>query len=162
MHLNLKNRNILLILFVFTILLLSCSYPAAFPSLDERYLNEKQVQLKNYAREFIGVPYRYGGVTREGMDCSGLVVRVYKDVYGFTLPHSTALLYKRGKWVSVRALRTGDLVFFRTENRSKPSHVGIYLDTGSFIHASSSRGVIVSKLTESYYKKRLMGIKRVI
>jgi len=132
-----------------------------YPDLNERHLTEKQVELKDYAREFIGVPYLYGGVTRQGMDCSGLVVRIYRDIYGFTLPHSTAQLYRRGKWVSVRALRTGDLVFFWTESRNKPSHVGLYLDSGAFIHASSSRGVVISKLTENYYKKRLMGIKRV-
>lgn len=104
---------------------------------------------------WLGVPYRYGGLSRKGLDCSGFAYLMYQKIYGKTIPRSTSDLsdMKMHK-VSKRNLKAGDLVFFATSGNSKKiSHVGIYLKDGSFIHASTSRGVIVSHLDEDYYDR---------
>jgi probable lipoprotein NlpC len=123
--------------------------------------NPKKSLLWDHAQTFLGTPYRLGGSDRSGMDCSGLVVRLYRDVYGIKLPHSTDDLYRKGHTVSLRALDAGDLVFFRETKGTNPSHVGVYLGEGHFIHASSTRGVILSGLKDVYYKKRVVGVRRI-
>ncbi len=110
--------------------------------------------LYNEGSKWLGVPYRYGGLTRRGVDCSGFVMNVFREVYGKSLSRSAADMLKRDcKRVGRSKLKEGDLVFFRTgrEKRKEPDHVGIYLKNGKFIHASTSSGVIVSSLSEPYY-----------
>ncbi len=106
------------------------------------------------AADWIGVPYRGGGDSKRGTDCSGLVYQVYRKVYRTQVPRNTEDLKKESDKVAKRNLREGDLVFF-TSSRSKKkvAHVGIYLKNGKFIHSSTSKGVIVSNLNESYYTK---------
>ena len=106
------------------------------------------------AARWMGVPYRYGGKTMRGVDCSGFVMNVFREVYGKSLARSSADMLKRNcRKVGRAKLKEGDLVFFRTGRgkRKVPNHVGIYLKNGKFIHASTSRGVIVSSLSEPYY-----------
>lgn len=104
------------------------------------------------AAEWIGVPYRAGGDSKRGTDCSGLVAQLYKKVYHTRLSRSTGGQLKESHKISRRNLREGDLVFFTSRNsRKKVAHVGIYLKDGKFIHASTGRGVIVSSLKEKYY-----------
>ncbi len=123
--------------------------------------NQKKAEFWHYAKTFLGTPYRFGGASRYGMDCSGLVLRVYNDVYGIKLPHNTYKLYKRGRTIPLRNLKIGDLVFFSEKQRNRLSHVGIYMGNGYFIHASSSSGVIMSRLNSRYYKKHCIGAKRI-
>lgn len=117
--------------------------------------DDKYIPLYAEVSQWLGVPYRYGGITKKGVDCSGLAYQVYKKVYRKDLPRSTSELAKKNiKNVSKEKLNPGDLVFFATTgNKKKISHVGIYLKDGYFIHASSRRGVVVSNLSEDYYKK---------
>lgn len=104
------------------------------------------------AAEWIGTPYRAGGESKRGTDCSGLVSQLYKKVYRTHLSRSTDGQLKESSQISRRNLREGDLVFFTSRNsRKKVAHVGIYLKGGKFIHASTSQGVIVSNLKERYY-----------
>jgi cell wall-associated NlpC family hydrolase len=110
---------------------------------------------------FLGVPYKYGGETREGIDCSGLVMQVYEQYAGFKLPRSTKKLYQLVKQVDKDDLLYGDLVFF-SDGWFSVSHVGIYTDEGRFVHSIKDFGVIVSSLNEDYYKKRYRGARRVI
>ena len=112
-------------------------------------------------RSYLGTPYRYGGSDRSGMDCSGLVVRLYRDVCNLHLPHRTIALFRMGTAVSFRSLEPGDLIFFREAPGLEPSHVGVYTGNGRFIHASGSRGVISSRLSESYYRRRYAGARRI-
>lgn len=109
-------------------------------------------KLVGEARRWIGVPYRYGGESRSGVDCSGMVMVIYRDVAGVKLPRSSAAQRDYCLEVSRRQLQPGDLVFFSSSRGGrKISHVGMYVGNGRIIHASSSRGVIESALEEKYY-----------
>ena len=116
--------------------------------------DKEHMRLFVEAEKWLGVPYRYGGNTKSGCDCSGLVSQIYKKVYGKLLErNSAAIKEKNCKDIKRGQLRTGDLLFFRTGSSSRINHVGIYLKDGKFIHSSSSRGVIVSSLEEKYYQR---------
>lgn len=119
-------------------------------------------RLYREVQTWIGVPYRYGGHSRKGTDCSGLVMEVYKNVYGKVLTHNSADIYsKECNRIREKELREGDLVFFAFNKSKRINHVGIYLSDGKFAHASSSRGVIISNLDEAYYRKGFVGAGRV-
>jgi cell wall-associated NlpC family hydrolase len=129
----------------------------AYASKGRRY------KLILYARSLLGSRYRWGASGGGAFDCSGFTMVVFKKI-GINLPHSTREQYKMGIPVSKNNLKVGDLVFFSTY-RPGPSHVGIYIDGGNFIHASSSRrkgGVKISSLYESYYQRRYIGARRII
>lgn len=114
--------------------------------------DKENLELFTVAEKWLGVPYRYGGNTKKGCDCSGFVSQVYKAVYGKSLErNSAAIRDKNCSKIRRSQLRTGDLVFFETGSSRKINHVGIYLKDDKFIHASSSKGVIVSSLEEKYY-----------
>ncbi|GCB34245.1 C40 family peptidase [Bacteroides faecalis] len=136
------------------------------PRLDYKALAKASIRLgvdinlednhKLYmeSADWIGVPYRSGGDSKRGTDCSGLTYQVYRKVYRTQLPRKTEDLKKKSNKVNKRNLREGDLVFFTSRNSGKKvAHVGIYLKNGKFIHASTSKGVIVSNLNEDYYTK---------
>ncbi|MFR9164840.1 MAG: C40 family peptidase [Dysgonomonas sp.] len=116
--------------------------------------NDENIPLYAEASVWLGVPYRYGGLSRRGIDCSGLVHRIYKNVYNKNVSRSTRDLEKDVKKISKKNLKAGDLVFFATSKKSKKiNHVGIYLKDNCFVHASTSRGVIISSLKEDYYDR---------
>lgn len=100
---------------------------------------------------WLGTPYRYGGKSMKGTDCSGFVSSILKDALCVELSGGSAEMYQKVEHVGKSELREGDLVFFRI--RRGISHVGIYLGDGKFIHASRSSGVIVSNLESPYYKR---------
>ncbi|MBV8689371.1 MAG: C40 family peptidase [Candidatus Eremiobacteraeota bacterium] len=114
--------------------------------------------LTRDALRFIGTPYVFGGTSGYGFDCSGYVQHVFA-MAGIYLPRTADAQFYMGSRVSGQP-SIGDLVFFQTYELG-PSHVGIYLGGGRFIHASSSRGVMVSSLGESYWASRYIGAKRV-
>jgi cell wall-associated NlpC family hydrolase len=115
-------------------------------------------QLTRSALRFLGVPYVFGGTTASGFDCSGFVQHVFA-LLGVNLPRTADAQYDAGR-PAVGGPRPGDLVFFDTYGGV--SHVGIYLGNGEFVHASSSRGVMVSHLSESYWAARYVGAKRLL
>ena len=112
---------------------------------------------------WLGVPYRYGGNNKNGVDCSGLVCQIYLTVYDKKLYRSSANMHdKNCKRIKKSQLKTGDLVFFATgKNRSKVNHVGIYLKDRKFVHSSSSRGVVISDIDEKYFVRTYVGCGRV-
>jgi len=113
--------------------------------------------LARSALRFLGTPYVFGGTSSSGFDCSGFVQHVF-GMLGIGLPRTADAQYDAGK-PAVGGPRAGDLVFFDTYGGV--SHVGIYLGRGEFVHASSSHGVMVSKLSESYWASRYVGAKRI-
>lgn len=114
--------------------------------------------LTSSALRFLGVPYVFGGTSTSGFDCSGFVQHVFA-MLGIGLPRTADAQYDFGK-PAVGGPRPGDLVFFDTYGGV--SHVGIYLGKGQFVHASSSHGVMVSHLSDSYWAARYVGAKRLI
>lgn len=112
----------------------------------------RNVSLYQFIDEWTGTPYRYGGTSKSGTDCSGFVGSLYRDVYGKSIPRTTGEISKKANKVSTSSLREGDIVFFDI-NGKKSSHIGVYLQNQHFVHASSSKGVIISDLQNPYYKK---------
>ena len=104
---------------------------------------------------WLGTPYRNGGTTRQGVDCSGFVMSVYENLYGHTTNRTVEAIYEKDiKNVRKRKLQAGDLLFFNfTTRKNTLSHIGIFLKKGYFIHASTSKGVTISHLSDSYYRK---------
>jgi cell wall-associated NlpC family hydrolase len=112
-----------------------------------------------HAQDMVGKPYRYGGNSPNGFDCSGLVQYSYSRV-GINIPRTTRSQLNAGTTVSRTSLRAGDLVFFDQEGR-KFSHVGIYIGDGRFVHApSSGKRVRINNLNERYWKKHFTAARR--
>ena len=112
------------------------------------------------AAQYLGTPYRFGGESADGIDCSSFVQKVFRE-HQIDLPRTAREQSQMGSEVAQGDLRKGDLVFFHTY-ASYPSHVGIYLGDGKMIHASSGKGeVTVSSINSDYYRSRYLGAKRV-
>ena len=101
---------------------------------------------------WLGVPYRYGGCSKKGTDCSCMIQNIYRSVYNIELPRRSSDMAKLTAPVNRKQLKEGDLLFFRI-SKKKVSHVGLHISKGYFIHASTSAGVIINHISESYYKK---------
>lgn len=121
----------------------------------------KGAAIAQYAKQFLGSPYVYGGSSPSGFDCSGFVSYVCKQ-NGFTVNRTASAQMSNGTAVSKAQLQPGDLVFFNSGNSSKlATHVGIYLGGGQFIHSSTpSTGVIISDINSSYYSNSFVGARR--
>ncbi|ROS05785.1 spr peptidase [Sinobacterium caligoides] len=122
----------------------------------QNVLNQLYIQHK----EWLGVPYRFGGTTRKGIDCSAFVQRTFQERLQLPLPRTTRLQSTQGKQISRNELVPGDLVFFKTGRNRR--HVGIYMGSGEFLHASSTHGVMRSKLNNSYWRRHYWQARRVI
>jgi cell wall-associated NlpC family hydrolase len=108
--------------------------------------------LYDAIQSWIGTPYRYGGTTKAGIDCSGFVGNIYQEVYNKKLQRVANDMQQDCTLISRSELKEGDLVFF-TNSKGRVSHVGIYLKNDIFAHSSTSRGVIISRLGDSYWSK---------
>lgn len=112
--------------------------------------------------KYLNTPYKYGGSSPDGIDCSAFTRTIYSNVLSVELNRSAKEQYTQGiKIDKPENLKFGDLVFFNTRRRVKPGHVGIYIGDNLFAHASSKNGVIVSSLEEDYYSRRFMGGRRI-
>ncbi|MBX7201787.1 MAG: C40 family peptidase [Bacteroidia bacterium] len=113
-------------------------------------------KLLNCVAGWIGTPYKYGGDTQKGTDCSGLVRSIYREVYDLQIDHSAARQKENAKPLKEKQLKEGDLIFFSI-NSKKTDHTGIYLWNGYFVHASTRKGVLISNLSEPYYRNSYNG-----
>jgi cell wall-associated NlpC family hydrolase len=137
--------------------------PAAAPDATEasKADDSTKERLLRVARRMLEVPYRYGGTTLWGLDCSGFVQKAFAFL-NLDLPHSARAQFREGIKVSKAELAAGDLVFFRSRAKYA-SHVGIYLGDNRFIHASGhDRKVTIDSLDHPYYVKHYLGAKRVL
>jgi cell wall-associated NlpC family hydrolase len=110
---------------------------------------------------YLNTPYKYGGTSENGIDCSAFTQKVFQRSLELQIPRSTREQFQIGEEVTKNdELSFGDLVFFKTKRRSSPSHVGIYIGENKFMHASRKKGVIVSSLDEKYWTPRFIGARR--
>jgi lipoprotein Spr len=110
------------------------------------------LKLYQFVYDWIGTPYRFGGSSRKGIDCSAFTKEIYSKVFNTVIQRNSREIFSMSTPVSREELKEGDLVFFKIKSRSI-THVGIYLGNNRFAHASSSRGVVLSNLDEPYYKR---------
>lgn len=164
------NKLISIITIIVAVLLLaSCSSSKSVIGCDDNkiYKNEKvkkasDKDLVKEAKKWIGTKYKYGGHSLKGTDCSGLVMEIFLNVYNLKLPRSSSEQYNYCKKIKKSQLDVGDLVFFATgKSKKRVSHVGLYIGNDQFIHASTSKGVIISRLTQEYYKRTYYSSGRV-
>lgn len=163
------NKNILFLI-ALLIVISSCSStkvtsnPSSSASTHHSQLAPKVQKLLTTAESYLGTPYRYGGESRSGMDCSGFVDVAFSSI-GLQLPRVSREQAKAGKAISLRHVVPGDLLFFTTSG-SRINHVGIvhHIEHGTifFIHASTSRGVIISSLSNAYWQKAFKTARRVL
>ena len=135
--------------------LFSCSKPA--------YLTGHHGTMQKTVESYVGVPYLWGGSTRHGIDCSGLVMRVYQGV-GIELPRTTREQIRAGERVNSNKLRFGDILFFKGRSYGKKGealHTGLFLGEGRFVHASKSRGVIIESFKTAYWQNLFIEARRI-
>ena len=123
---------------------------AAIIGIPESGLKNKK--LVHFLDEWYGVPYKYGGVDKNGIDCSHLACRIMQDVYNKKIAGTATDIEKMCENIKESNLKEGDLVFFKIESKNI-THVGVYIANDHFMHASSKRGVMISDLHEAYFKK---------
>jgi peptidoglycan DL-endopeptidase LytE len=144
--------------------------PSTFKALGIKNAKTKTTQVEGVssynptrlvqnAKKYLNVPYVWGGSTPKGFDCSGFLNYVFKESVGISLPRTVAGIYAKG--VKVSSPQVGDLVFFETY-KPGASHAGIYIGNNEFIHSSSSKGVSISSMKNTYWSKRYLGAKRII
>jgi len=139
------------------------SPPSAFQYallLDVEVEKIKNSKLYDYITQWWGTPYRIGGSSLDGIDCSGFVKGLFSDTYSIQLPRTSREQANFSQEISKESLQEGDLVFFH--QRKGISHVGIYLSNNKFVHASTSMGVVISDLNEPYWNKRFVKAGRII
>lgn len=117
-------------------------------------------QLQNAFQQWEGTPYRYGGESSNGIDCSAFTQQVFRDFFGKEIPRNTRSQLQEGQGIRRKSIKKGDLIFFKTGRRSL--HVGISMGKGDFLHASVSSGVMVSNIAEHYWAVRYLGARRVL
>lgn len=124
---------------------------------DRRHISEKRKRICSEAVDWVGTPYRYAMQDKKvGTDCSGMVLAVFNNVLGVKLPRNSAKQASFCKEIDLKDLRPGDLLFFATgKDPDRISHVGIALSREEFVHASTSKGVVVSKINTPYYSRTL-------
>ncbi|MFK8032058.1 MAG: C40 family peptidase [Gammaproteobacteria bacterium] len=116
-------------------------------------------QLIDVYNDWKGTPYRFGGTTRNGIDCSAFTQQAMNRAYGVLLPRTTAQQRSQGVAVTPDSVRSGDLVFFKTGETL--NHVGVMMGARRFMHASTSSGVTISRVDDAYWKSKVIGYRRV-
>ncbi len=135
-------------------------YKSSSKKMGVNFSGTEDKALIKASSSWMGVPYRYGGEEKTGVDCSGFVLNVFKEAYGITLPRTSAAMSKQVRRVRKDKLQCGDLLFFTVKDR-RVSHVGIYMADNKFVHSSSSYGVSVADLGDAYWSKYFAGAGRV-
>jgi len=130
---------------------------AEYKPNEVKFSNKK---LQKFIESWYGSPYKFAGLNKEGVDCSGFVYLLMSDVYNKKVPRNTAQLASGSTQIKLSKIKEGDLVFFNIEGK-KHSHVGVYIQNDKFVHASTKAGVTISSLNNPYYKKFFAGAARI-
>ncbi len=129
---------------------------------EKKFLNSERESVLETAHDLLGIPYKWGGETPDGFDCSGYVAYVFREAIGKKLPRLTVDQIEMGKAVSRSHLRPADLVYFWIREK-RQFHIGIYIGGGRFIHAPSTNGVVnIQNIDIFYWKSRYQGARRII
>jgi len=146
--------------------------PHQIKKIKTSYAQHKKVPYKPKSKNYITTalykeykkwyqtPYKYGGCTTNGVDCSSLIQIIYKDAFNIDIPRTTKNQTKIGYKISRKSIHAGDLVFFKTGYNSR--HVGIIIEYGDFIHTSTKHGVTISNLNNPYWKSRYWQTRRIL
>jgi len=146
---------------IFFFVLAGCASVSKIPSeAASQQFNYIEEKLRAEAKLWQGTLHRLGGTNRSGIDCSGLAMKIYEKLFGLQIPRTTEEQVRTGVSVSMGQLQAGDLVFFLLSDKKR--HVGIYLNKGEFVHASKSKGVIVSNLNDRYWRETYRTARRII
>lgn len=132
--------------------------PVAPPSRLSKSVDSAK-KIARTALSMRGYPYRWGGTTKRGFDCSGFTKYLYSKVKGVTIPRTAAAQYKFGQKVAGKDLKPGDLLFFATRGRHV-GHVGVYVGNGKMVHAANPRAGVKMDSLSGYWGKRLVGARR--
>lgn len=152
---------ILLLLFLSALFFQSCGTSGrTFDSENRSRSYRVDVLLEDAHRQWRGTPYLLGGVGRRGIDCSAFIREVYKEYFNVSLPRHTRDQIREGRSVRRSGIRPGDMIFFETSRGVL--HVGIAMQDGRFLHASTSQGVTISDLGNRYWSKRFLRARRVM
>jgi gamma-D-glutamyl-L-lysine dipeptidyl-peptidase len=152
----------LYIMILFLILSLLLSKAVCFPEESGPASQTVRYKLAKMARSFLGLPYRWGGMSeRRGADCSGLVKIIFARLH-IELPRTSRDQIQSGEEIPIEMLQTGDLVFFSSDGNT-PTHVGVYMGHHQFLHAEKKAGrVILTDLSHPWYSKRFLGARRIV
>ena len=118
----------------------------------------RNTKMFEFIDDWYGTPYRLGGSTKKGIDCSAFTQFLFAGVYGLSIPRTAKDQYGQTSRISRTELKEGDLLFFNT--RGGVSHVGVYLQNNKFVHASTSGGVMISDIFEEYWARKFVGVGR--
>lgn len=145
--------------------LLGCSSTPSAPELSKHDITTQYPHLSSdgyqeYFYQWQGVPYRFGGTSKEGVDCSAFTQNAFNALHRFSLPRTTEYQATTGTKIPLNSAKKGDLIFFKTS--VKVRHVGVYIGNREFMHASTSKGVIISSLDNPYWKKAFWQVRRVL
>ena len=132
---------------------------AAMLGIQEDRVNN--IDLIEEIDDWYGTPYRYGGSSKRGVDCSAFTRTLLNDVYNTAIPRTAEQQYEYCEPIKKSQLKQGDLVFFHTTSRSRVTHVGLYLQNGKFVHASTSSGVRISDLDGYYWRRTYKSAGRI-
>jgi len=159
-------KAFLLGLHILLLFLSACSTQTSYKKPLQRatpsYHTQESIKHKLYKayKKWQGVSYCYGGEDKNGVDCSSLVQKIYKEAFNIKLPRTTHQQIREGISISKSKLKEGDLLFFKTSY--KGLHSAIYLENGYFIHTSSKHGVTISNINNPYWKEHYYKAKRIL
>jgi lipoprotein Spr len=126
--------------------------------LDTPAEEVKNTKMFEFIDDWYGTPYRLGGTTKKGVDCSAFTQFLFTSVYGVSIPRTAREQYNLTNRISRTAIKEGDLIFFKTGDGV--SHVGVYLQNNKFVHASTSGGVMISNIFDEYWARKFVGAGR--
>lgn len=135
--------------------------PAQVEYVSDKITTNDNIKLGLILQSYLGKPYKGKSKYEDGLDCSHFTYTVFKKYTRLDLPRKASDQFKSGQGIHFKNLKYGDLVFFKTDGKTI-SHVGIYLSDSDFIHASTSRGVIISSMKNKYWADRYKGARRII